>query len=662
MRFGIASNTKLFVAAMLLKLEENNILSLEDSLHTYISITNPNINPNIKIHQLLNHTSGVSDPFFTSPWFDTINNNSTRIFTPDEVLGWVGPPLFTPGTSWGYSNTNYVLAAMVAKSATGVELAQMFRDSIISPLNLSETFTDVQESVSGILAHRWWNSIDYHDTSRVGLNTAVGYAGSIFSTSADMAYWYNALFNGDVINQTSLNKLTTFVTTSNPNYQYGLGLSRETTQGFQYWGHGGRTWGYKSKMIYDNCLDVVVTGLCNSDPAGSDAVTFLLYRAVKNHIPACSGPISGPASVCEGTNSVTYTVPPVPNANSYVWTFPSGVSGTSTSNTISLNFGANASSGIIKVTGVNNYGPGGSSSLSVTVHPKPATSPITGPTNVCTGSKGVTYSVNNTVGSSYVWVITGGNQASGNNSNAITVDWGQAGPGQIIVVETNVNNCTGTPVLMAVNINDQATYYQDADGDGFGNPNQHQVACGQPTGYVANNLDCNDSNALINPVATEICNNVDDNCNGNVDETYSLLVNSNQDSGINTLRQILQCAQNNDTIRFAATIDTIKLLSPVTINKNITLLDETAGNIVLAFNLDSSGFNGALSGISIPVFSAVKMENINIFHQNNSPAKPAVTNHGNLTLKNCTFKGIPVTVFIQMPGSHLVHEGIIILK
>jgi len=373
MRFGIASNTKLFCSVMMLKLAENNIISLDDSLSNWLTITNPNIDPNITIRQLLNHTSGISDPFFSSPWFDTINLNPTRVFTPNEVLTWVGAPLFPTGTSYGYSNTNYVLVGMIAQSASGYSLATLIRDSILTPLNMDSTFIDVEEPINGTIAHRWWNTIDYNDTSRVGLNSAVGYAGSIFSTSSEMVQWYHALFNGQLINQSSMNELTTFIATSNPNYQYGLGLSRDITQGYQYWGHGGRTWGYKSKMMYDTCLHVSVAGITNSEPSGVDAVTFLIYRAVKNHIPGCSAAITGPNSVCVGTNSVTFSIPPIINATSYSWTLPAGITGTSNTNSITVNIGIGASSGNITVTGINNYGPGGFSTLWLTVTPIPPT-------------------------------------------------------------------------------------------------------------------------------------------------------------------------------------------------------------------------------------------------------------------------------------------------
>src|SRR5262249_40627132 len=63
-----------------------------------------------------------------------------------------------------------------------------------------------------------------------------------------------------------------------------------------------------------------------------------------------------------------------------------------------------------------------------------------------------------------------------------------------------------------------ATYYVDADGDGYGAGDALSL-CGDPgAGYSTNNADCDDTNASVYPGATEISNGIDDNCNGLIDE------------------------------------------------------------------------------------------------------------------------------------------------
>ena len=68
------------------------------------------------------------------------------------------------------------------------------------------------------------------------------------------------------------------------------------------------------------------------------------------------------------------------------------------------------------------------------------------------------------------------------------------------------------------------TYYQDSDGDGYGNPDISKQANYVPAGYVLKSGDCNDKNSSINPGATEICDGVDNDCDGVIDEVCPPLV------------------------------------------------------------------------------------------------------------------------------------------
>jgi hypothetical protein len=66
----------------------------------------------------------------------------------------------------------------------------------------------------------------------------------------------------------------------------------------------------------------------------------------------------------------------------------------------------------------------------------------------------------------------------------------------------------------------QQKWYEDADGDGFGDSNSSNFSCEQLPGFVSNNQDCNDFNVNVNPNAIEICNGIDDNCDGLEDLKY----------------------------------------------------------------------------------------------------------------------------------------------
>ncbi len=86
-------------------------------------------------------------------------------------------------------------------------------------------------------------------------------------------------------------------------------------------------------------------------------------------LPASAGTINGIQNVYTGQQNVQYSIPAIANATSYLWTLPNGATGTSTTNTITVNYSSSAVSGNITVKGVNLCGNGLESSLYITVNP-----------------------------------------------------------------------------------------------------------------------------------------------------------------------------------------------------------------------------------------------------------------------------------------------------
>ena len=76
------------------------------------------------------------------------------------------------------------------------------------------------------------------------------------------------------------------------------------------------------------------------------------------------------------------------------------------------------------------------------------------------------------------------------------------------------------------NLIPDTTWYRDVDEDGYGDAYQSIQSCTTQIGYVGNDEDCDDSNAQINPLAEEICDGLDNNCNGRLDSDDESLIQS----------------------------------------------------------------------------------------------------------------------------------------
>lgn len=283
MAFGIGSNTKLFTAVTLLKLVENGLIGLQDSLHEWLPAY-ANINPNITIRQLLNHTSGIKDITEYPGFRDSIQADPNRVLTPQTLMTWVGPPLFAPGTGWSYSNTNYILTGMIIEAATGQKFGKILRNSILSPLQMDSTFLSVEEKAVGSIAHPWQNGLDTYATPRTSQNSATWAAGGLYSTSGEMAQWYDALMNGRVLGAHAFAEMTAFVGPA----AYGFGISRQTLGGRGVFGHSGVVPGYTSFCAYDTLSGAVVCVLINATPSVQPRLVAeaLLSAAVNSPLSA----------------------------------------------------------------------------------------------------------------------------------------------------------------------------------------------------------------------------------------------------------------------------------------------------------------------------------------------------------------------------------------
>ncbi len=236
--------------------------------------------------------------------------------------------------------------------------------------------------------------------------------------------------------------------------------------------------------------------------SGCTAPAPTVFNVMVSGLPDAAGTITGTSAVCAGTNGVAYSVPPINNAASYVWSLPAGAtiaSGAGT-NSITVDFAANAVSGNISVYGNSVCGNGTASpAFAVTINQIPvAAGTVSGTDSVCAGESGVAYSVapvTNATG--YVWTLpTGASIASGANTPNITVDFAvNALSGPVSVYGTNtcgngtvspsfpvvVKSIPTTPVI----INNGDTLYSSAPAGNQWYYNGAPITTGNGQVYVA---------------------------------------------------------------------------------------------------------------------------------------------------------------------------------
>ncbi|MFN5620766.1 MAG: MopE-related protein [Flavobacteriales bacterium] len=139
-------------------------------------------------------------------------------------------------------------------------------------------------------------------------------------------------------------------------------------------------------------------------------------------------------------------------------------------------------------------------------------------TSVCQGSS-VTFTNTSVGATTYNWSFPGGTPSTSTAANP-TVTYNTPGTYNVTLTASNASFTDDEVRTGFITVGTSATWYQDADGDGYGNASNTVSACAAPAGYVGVSGDCNDNSAAVRPGATEVCNGIDDNCTGGIDEGF----------------------------------------------------------------------------------------------------------------------------------------------
>ena len=355
---SIASTTKTFTAATILKLAEEGTLSLDETLGKWLPEVAKEYpgGENFTLRQLLNGTTGIIS-------FDNAKKYAPDAATIDEVAEFsanlsqeeaialtYGEPLFQNNARssdiWSYTNTTDVIAGLVVEEITGRPFAETMREQVIDPLGLEHTSYSRQEPIAGDLSRsyidfespngnifaarealakkiealppdateaeevafiedeviRLQNSLDGvpEDITEqdIKIISALGPAGALFSNAEDTARFTQALLSGELLSDRSLEELLQLQPTGTQLYPYyGLGIFSTTLNGEdgQQILLTGDSFGYTSETTYTpNDSGTIITTLANRQFPFENAVVP----------PAERTPLDAKAPIIENTSEI----------------------------------------------------------------------------------------------------------------------------------------------------------------------------------------------------------------------------------------------------------------------------------------------------------------------------------------------------------------------
>lgn len=268
----IASNSKTYIASLILTMVNDGLLKLDDPIATWIEKV-PGGNA-ITVRQVLNHTSGIYN-FTDDTEFQFEATFKKKKIPPDNLIkmAFKKDTYSAPGKEMHYSNTNYVILGRIAEKVGGKPVETLLRERVLTPIGAKNTAFFPQESLSANVAvgkkkfdwdsSIWWCS------------------GNIAATPDDLANWIEKLATGSFHSKEMNKELLTTVPYGK--WEYGLGIivfdAGSTHGGGTAIGHLGDIWGFHSLAMYFPEKKTTVVVVVDSDDGPSGGFPGATYRS-----------------------------------------------------------------------------------------------------------------------------------------------------------------------------------------------------------------------------------------------------------------------------------------------------------------------------------------------------------------------------------------------
>ncbi len=295
--FLSTSVAKTVTATLIMILQEEGKLDVEDRLSEYLSSEIMNglhnyqgtdYSNEIRIKQLLQHTSGLPDYFVDTPttgasFMELLFIDAERFWQPLETLQFAKTkllPHFPPGDGYHYSDTEYVLLGLLIEELTGKPLHDVYHEKIFAPLQMKQTYMHLRskptDSSTKKIAEVFINDVEISAFKSLSADWA---GGGLATTAQDLLKFHNALFEEKLISKKGLRAMQQW-TEESFGLSYGYGLRKldlkKINPDFERLtliGHSGTTGSF---MYYCKELELYFTGTFNQTDYQRKHVAFLM--------------------------------------------------------------------------------------------------------------------------------------------------------------------------------------------------------------------------------------------------------------------------------------------------------------------------------------------------------------------------------------------------
>jgi D-alanyl-D-alanine carboxypeptidase len=302
--YEIGSITKQFTAAAILQLHEAGKVDIDAKVAVYVPDA-PYANE-ITVRQLLTQTSGLPD------YLDVAGIDSSTSATYDQLMASIAgkPLLFTPASSWRYSNTNYVILGHIIENVSHERYDAYVKRHILEPLRMTQTYTMSDESSIPGMAFGYELAGGHLSPVRGSISESYALsAGDLISTVGDLEKWSSALQNGHVISPQDYALMITSQPTTQGDSGYGFGLFIDSVDDQPRIGHTGGDPSFTAADEYFPKQNVRIIALtndanANGHPEAGEILTNVAFEALYPEI-AAAAQRPGPGEDPEVTASVT---------------------------------------------------------------------------------------------------------------------------------------------------------------------------------------------------------------------------------------------------------------------------------------------------------------------------------------------------------------------